>query len=315
MITFIQPQKSFLPGLQAYRRYLTQHRIPFQIIGKDETIPSNTLVEWHFMGTDYRKERSSTAIVIHEYCSLSTPPFAVVKNFLKKMRNLKPDFRVFSNELIRKDFNFEDGVTSFIREVGVDTKIFTPVSEQATKEYDFIYVGTVDPSRKLHKLLDLFTQSPLNQSSLLIVSKNYDILQKKYQSHRNIKFEGPISTEEVAQRIHASRYAINYIPEVYPFNIQASTKFLEYAACEVPILTTHSNWLREFERDFGGNYYYFNDKQPYFIIDDLIRYKFSAPSVKSLEWENCIEQSGILKVLFQKVPDLFKDSNLQDTFQ
>jgi glycosyltransferase involved in cell wall biosynthesis len=312
LITFIQPNKSFLPGLQAYERFLSKINVPFEIIGSEEVATYKTAVEWHFMGKDFRTTRPTDRFIIHEYCSLSIPPFAKAKNIWKKVKNLRPDVRIFSNAQIREEFNFQDGIPSFIREVGVDTQIFHPSDHQTEKKNDFIYVGTVDSSREISRMLDYFTSKHMTQYSVLIVSKEYDQLEKKYKNQRHIRFEGPLPVTEVAERIRSSKYAINYIPEIYPYEMQASTKLLEYAACKVPILTTNGSWIRKFERDLGGNYYYFNDKQPYFHPDDLARFNFSFPDLIQLDWELLILESGILQDLYRRFPDLFKDCTIKD---
>lgn len=314
LITFIHPSKSFLPGLQAYQRFCTKYQIPFQVIDKDELPHTSTEIEWHFMGIDFRKERPQNRFIIHEYCSLSTPPLAFLKNLWKRYKTLTPDLRVFSNEIIQQELGFKDNIPSLIRPVGIDTEVFQPSQVEIEKKYDFIYVGTVEKSRKIHRLLDYFVSPNMQSHTLLILSKDYSTLKKKYHSNKNIIWEGPVTYTEVAQKIRQSKYAINYIPEIYPFDIQASTKLLEYSACQIPTLTTHSRWLRAFESKYGGNYYYFNDKSPYFVWSDLERYPFSFPQTAALDWEKIILSSGIMQHLYQKYPALFQQSILKDIF-
>ena len=52
-----------------------------------------------------------------------------------------------------------------------------------------------------------------------------------------------------------ARFALNYIPDEEPFNAQTSTKFLEYAAMRIPVITTNYFWISEFKERYGGNYF------------------------------------------------------------
>jgi hypothetical protein len=121
---------------------------------------------------------------------------------------------------------------------------------------------------------------------------------------------GPVAPSEVRNYISSSKFAINYIPDIEPFNKQTSTKLLEYTACKVPVVSTRYQWVESFQQQFGGDYFYLNDDLSNFTWEEVTNFKYSFPDLSGWTWESQIRKSGILKFLSSRFPGI----NWQDDF-
>ena len=245
------------------------------------------------MGTDFKKKRSNT-FLIHDYSSSSMEPFANTKNYIKKKFNTKPDFRLFLNEYVKDKFSFGDGVPSDYRDMGVPASWLIDAPPIIAKKFDFIYSGEIR-HRKIEPMLDCFVSGNLKDRSLLILSKDYETLQKKLKANSNIHFAGPVSHEEVRNYLLQARYGINYMPDVEPFNQQTSTKFLEYCACKLPVITTSYPWITEFKNKYGGNYLLTDFRE--LTWDSIRNFKYSFPNLQEWTWEIQLKRCSLFRQL------------------
>ena len=250
IIAFIHPHIAFLPEIDAYQNFFSTFSIKTIVAGPKEIKNINADVEWHFMGTDFSKKRK--AVKIHEYASASTSPFGKGKNIVKKILNTVPDYRLFLNKYVEEQFAFKDEIPHGYRDMGIHRSFLNPL-ENVKKEFDFIYVGSMNKERKTEKLLKCFTNGNLKEHSLLILSNNYEEIKNKLKPYQNIFFAGPVKYEEVKNYIEKSRFALNFILDEEPFNQQTSTKFLEYAALKIPVISTSYAWIKNFQKKYGGD--------------------------------------------------------------
>jgi glycosyltransferase involved in cell wall biosynthesis len=299
-IAFIHPNKAFLPEIDAYIDFFSAFKIKTIVAKPEETNKINADVEWHFMGTD-RSKRKEGKIKIHEYASASLPPFRKTKNFIKKRVNTQPDFRLFLNTYVHEQFNFNDSVPFGFRDMGVYISKKIP----GEIKYDFIYCGSVSKDMHFNKLMRCFTKSSLSGKTLLVLSKNYQLHAKRYQRYSNIIFKGPVNKQDVSDYICLARFAINYKPNIAPHSYQTSTKLLEYAACGIPIITADFPWMRNFEKKYGGSYYYLKPDFSNFTWEEVNKYQYSFPDLENWGWENQIRNSGIIEFLQSKFPGIF----------
>lgn len=301
-IAFIHPFQSFLPELTAYETFFRNKGVEVLQLTPQQWSSGayHPDVEWVIMGHDWKK--LGKAIRIHEYPSSSTPPFPSIKNLAKRYSSVKPHFRLFLNKPVQDRMGFRDSIPFGYRDIGIDPpdNIVYPTE----KKYDFIYIGSCTPDRELNKLLDRFTIVPLSSSKLLILSKNYDYLKKAYSACENIFFEGPVPHESVYQYIRQATYGINFMPDKLPFNEQTSTKFLEYLRENVPVLTTRYKWITDFARSYGGNYFFIDNHQPSFSLEELETFPFSTPVLTDWYWERRIRESGVMNFLRHHFPGL-----------
>ncbi len=299
-IAFIHPHKAFLPEIDAYIDFFSRFKIKTMVAKPEEANNIRADVEWHFMGID-RSKRKEGKIKIHEFASASLPPLRKTKDFIKGLLSTKPDFRLFLNEYVHEQFNFNDSVPFGFRDMG----IYFPAKIPREIKYDFIYCGSVSKDMHFSKIMRCFTNSSLSDKTLLVLSKNYQSYVKHFQPYPNIIFLGPVDKQEVSGYISAARFAINYKPNIAPHSYQTSTKLLEYAACGIPIITTDFPWMRNFEKNYGGNYFYLNQDFSNFTWQQVNEYPYSFPDLEDWRWENQIRNSGVIEFLQSKFPEVF----------
>jgi glycosyltransferase involved in cell wall biosynthesis len=185
------------------------------------------------------------------------------------------------------------------------------VSKKNEKCYDFIYAGSVDARRGVDVLLECFTTGNLKNRILLVLSKDYAQTAMRFSAHENICFKGPVPYREVYSYIDQCRYAINFMPDIEPFNKQVSAKFLDYADCGIPIVTSQYEWVKAFERANGGRYFYLQPDLSNFTWECINAFSYAAPDLREWTWEKQIEKSGITSFLEKRFPGIAftKNSN------
>jgi glycosyltransferase involved in cell wall biosynthesis len=258
-------------------------------------------VEWHFMG--WQVQRNKNKITIHEYASASVPPFSKLKDSIKKLINAQPDYRLFNNEYVQQQFQQNDHVPFGIRNYGIRSHA-NVVLPSPQKKYDFVYVGTLDKSRQPELLLNCFATGLLRHHSLLVLSRNYHSLSSRYAAAGNITFKGPIPYNEVYSHIQQARFGINYMPDVAPYNVQTSAKFIDYAACRLPVVTSDYAWVRNFQNSYGGNYFYLQPNLQNFTWENVNNFSYAQPDLGSWTYEKQLMQSGVLAFLQSRYPGI-----------
>jgi glycosyltransferase involved in cell wall biosynthesis len=300
-IHFIHPHKAFLPEIIAYTDFFSAHGIITSVIGPADRHTADCDVAWHFMG--HHTSRDKHTLTIHEYASASIPPFSKLKDLVKKWINTRPDFRIYNNDYVLQQFSFNDGIPFGIRNYGIPsgTAHLLPGVE---KLYDFVYVGTVDKGRRTNLLLDLFSGGPLQAHRLLVLSRNYQELGTAYAGCSNIFFKGPIPYHEVFAHIQQARYGINFMPDRIPYNRQTAAKLIDYAACGLPVITTDYAWVRNFQQQFGGAYFFLEPDLSNFTWENVTNYVYKQPDLTNWTWERQIRTSGVLEFLQVRFPQV-----------
>jgi glycosyltransferase involved in cell wall biosynthesis len=299
-IAFVHSGHSFLPEIEAYKDFFAARNIETVVTDKVSVETADSNVEWHFMGQHFKRKKSGR-VLIHEYTSSSVPPFAGWKNLAKKFLNCKPDYRLFLNDRVKNKFGFADDITSGIRDMGVAEYFFLPsVSEK--KDFDFIYTGDTSAPRRLKKLLDCFTTGNMKQHSLLILSRHYNRLAESLKPYKNIRFAGPVPYKDVPGFLSKARFAINFIPDIEPFNEQTSTKVLEYCAAKIPVVSTNYRWVNTFIEKHGASFFLLNDDLSNFTWENVCSFTYQFPDLSGMTWEKQILQSGIMEFLQSKFP-------------
>jgi glycosyltransferase involved in cell wall biosynthesis len=296
-IAFIHNNRAFLPELSAYRSFFQSENISTCLAeyGKEES--SGADVYWYMMGF-FPRSFNKKKLIIHEYASASVPPYRKMKDFLKSRINPRPHFRLYLNEYVREQINIHDEIPFGYRDMGVGDIFFNGAGD-TVKEYDFIYTGNLSSRRKLKSLLEVFDQGALKRHSILLLGIDEDSLASSYAHCKNILFHEPVPWEEVPVFLARTRFAINFIPDEEPFNAQTPTKFLEYAAMKIPVISTNYFWISEFQERYGGNYFMLKDDYSNLTWERIIHYPYEFPKLQSWRWEERIRASGILEFLRQ----------------
>lgn len=300
-ILFLRRGGVYLPEISAYIAYL---RTFFPLIEAHdsaegaEDFPEDTFdVVWKFMGFD--RTKSSRSFVVHEYGSLSVGRFPEAKNLIKRALNVTPDLRVFLNDNVRQGMGFRDNVAYRLRDMGVSGGFFRP-TPRPDPEFDFVYAGSLDRGRVIYSMLEHF-KTRMAGAKLLVVGVVPDDLHALYGHVSNICFTGRLKYDDVPDAIIRARYGLNIMPDVYPFNIQTSTKVLEYCAAGLPVVSTDYRWIRDFERHSGGRFFYCDRDFRTLSLDAVGRHDFHVPDVTAYHWNRLIEKSGVFDFLSQDI--------------
>lgn len=232
--------KAQLPELQAYADYFrSQYHV---VINTPEANLQGYDIVWFFMGY-VRYQPQPQQFIVHEYASLSTPPFSRFKDQLKQLLNTKPHLRVFQNKTQSKLMRFNDKVPVRYRDMGLSNHF--KALPDTEKKCDIIYAGAMDKSRQLEKALDAVLMLRPH-ASIWLVGQPALYLQRRYQHHANIRFVGPVPNRQIPDLLNQARFGLNYLPDIYPYHFQTSTKLLEYAACGLPVIGNKSSWVNKF---------------------------------------------------------------------
>lgn len=228
---------AYTPEAYAYEKYLK--KIGYQVQLDYELDPNND-INIYFMGTrPFWKKEKGRAMEIHEYQSLSTPPYTHFKNFAKKIVNKKPDGRIFLNDFVRHELNFNDDIPYIYRDMGVDEALFQSPSENPL--YDIVYCGSIAGRNGLIEVM-----IRLAESYKVVVVGHVSDLERPLLMHENITILGRVERSDLPEIYRNSRFGLNFTPDIYPFNIQTSTKTLEYLASGLGVISNKYKWSEQF---------------------------------------------------------------------
>lgn len=287
----------YLPEISAYMAYLrasipTVQAYDSSELGKGISEDDFDIV-WKFMGFD-RFPRSKPFIV-HEYGSLSVGKFPRTKNLMKRLINIKPDLRVFLNNAVQKDMGFKDHIQSRQRDMGVSAHFYKK-SPNPNPEFDFVYSGSLNRGKVIFSMLNHFRDN-MKDSRLLIVGSVPDDIHSQFGSTPNIHFTGRLKYEEVPHAITKAKYGLNIMPDIYPFNVQTSTKVLEYSAAGLPIISTDYQWIKSFEQQSGGRFLYCSSDFHSLSLQAVEKHDFHVPDVTAYDWNHVLLNSGVFDFL------------------
>lgn len=277
-------KSAYTPEAYAYESYLIKMGHQVQL---DYELDPNNDVNIYFMGTrPFWKKREGRAIEIHEYQSLSTPPYARLKNFAKKIVNKKPSGRIFLNNFVQHDLNFTDDIPYIYRDMGVDEALFQSPSENPV--YDIVYCGSIAGRNGLIEVLRRLA----GNYKVAVVGQVSD-LESSLLKHENITILGRVERKDLAEIYRNARYGLNFTPNIYPFNIQTSTKTLEYLASGLRVISNRYNWIEVFERSHNLGIIW--------LDQDICNIQFDGFNkgceMNGYSWDNVLNNSGFLKFL------------------
>ncbi|MGS1138646.1 hypothetical protein [Castellaniella sp. UC4442_H9] len=283
-------EQAYTPEAFAYRDYLAIHGHIVRLCDGPSMSPDSDM-RIYFMGMrpvwgQGRKERGR---VVHEYQSLSIPPWARFKDVAKRICNAMPSGRIFLNPLVRAGLSFSDRVPYVFRDMGISGNLFAAAPSDPI--YDILYCGSVDGRPGLLK--ELIRLAGLG-IKVLVVGTVSDRVLTLLRHRPNITLAGRLTRQELPQAFATARAGLNYTPAMHPFNIQTSTKTLEYCAAGLGVVSNRYSWIREFSCSRGFEPLWLDRIQS---RDDLLRHAFTPVDVSALEWNRVLEASGFLKFL------------------
>ncbi|OED56334.1 hypothetical protein BEI46_08575 [Aliivibrio fischeri] len=292
-IFFVKDSISYLPEIYAYEKYCIENKICYEIVGSNFDFNSiqYPFVKWIIMGVD--KNKNKNAFLVHEYLSLSTGKLAKIKNFIKKNLSVTPDLQVFLNDNV-KDVFYKSDIKHIIRDMGVMP--FFKNHDDIKKEYDFVYCGSLGNNRNIDELFYLFINGELKGRSLLVIGEASKALVGKYSSNF-IKFHGRVDYKDVPKVLCKAKCAINYIPDIYPFNLQTSTKLLEYLSCKLPVLSTKYLWVEKFKKENKAPILFIEPDFNAKTLDDFLSRELEFPDMNKYLWDMVIAESRVFDVI------------------
>lgn len=274
---------AYTPEAYAYEKYLK--KLGHQIQLDCELDPDND-INIHFMGIrPFWGSSKGRALEIHEYQSLSTPPYAKLKNYSKRIINKKPVGRIFLNNFVHQDLHFNDNIPYIYRDMGVDQALFQNPLQNPL--YDVIYCGSITGRIGLVE-------------TLLKLAKDYRIIvvgkiteeEKKLLQVNNITLMGPVNRDQLPEIYKNARFGLNYTPDIYPYNVQTSTKTLEYLASGLGVISNKYKWSKFFFSQLNYQPIWLDDNIELNVKKFVCEEKI-LPEMNCFSWENILRNSNL----------------------
>ena len=279
---------SYTPEAYAYASYLEGNGFHVQLEKEDYLDPDLDL-HIFFCGIRTKYKESKGPIEIHEYSSLSTPPFAIQKNFLKRYINKIPEGRIFLNDIVKNEIGFLDEVPYILRDMGVDDEFFSVAS--SSLEYDLLYCGSLVGRLGLAEQLKRLAAMGLK---ILVVGEVSKFFMKEFMGNTQIKFTGRLKRNELPAVFGLARAGLNYTPNIYPFNIQTSTKTLEYCAAGLGVVSNSYEWANFFEKSRSSKFLWLENIRS---KDDFDTFNFEKINVSDLNWSKLLEKANLVNFI------------------
>lgn len=275
-------ENAYTPEAYAYESYLKLKGYQVQL---DYTLDPNNDINIYFMGTrPFWNKNEGRALEIHEYQSLSTPPHAQFKNLAKKIVNKKPNGRIFLNEFVHRDLSFSDNIPYIYRDMGVDETLFQSPSENPL--YDIVYCGSIAGRNGLIEVL-----RRLAGTYKVVVVGQISDLESSLLKHENITILGRVERKDLPEIYRNARYGLNFTPNIYPYNIQTSTKTLEYLASGLGVISNKYKWSELFFNEINYQPVWLDDFEFLKTIEMDSRLIESFHLIYRYAWKNILSDS------------------------
>lgn len=273
--------KAFLPEAYAYRDFFVQNGLDCNFVSKGDPhlLDYDCVLLFHGFHPFWKRYPK---FVIGEYHSLSTGRLNRVKDLIKRALNVRSDLYVFLNEEVRRGLWFSNNINYITRAMGYSKKDFDRFRNEK-KKFDLVYCGSYREglSEVLIRLAGLGMK-------IAVVGPDID-----FQNELITSF-GRVDPSEARRIISQATHGLNYTPDVFPLNIQDSTKVIEYCAAGLGVITNRYSWVNNFELVQGARFLTLDDVRS---IKDVETFDFCVPDVSDLEWDSIIGRSGLLSKL------------------
>ncbi|MFJ1211927.1 glycosyltransferase [Burkholderia pyrrocinia] len=315
-VFILHPGKANYPEIAAYGRCLRTHG--FEVFDGDldayARFPDrDRCVLWCIMG--FYRALPPARFVIHDYRSLSVGRLAAVKDYVKRMLNVRPDLRIFQNARMRDAMAFRDDVRALLLPMGVPDWIFDPAGTDADAEVAarggadvdagavqtpsgrFCYIGEMSRERGFHKVLAAYRDARRDETdTLVLVGHPEPEIRAAFGDTPGIRFVGRVPQPDALRIVRNSEYAVCFFPYHRPHCFQTPTKLLEYASLGKKIVCNDAPSNVRTADELGIQCHVTGAT----IFDELFplsRIRASRPdpaTMQSLEWGRVIERSGVL---------------------
>lgn len=287
-------ERSYTPESYAYYDFLIAKGCDVQL---DYTLDPNNDINIQFMGLEpFWKKEKHRCITVHEYHSLSTPPFASLKDFVKYNINKTPQGRVFLSDFVKSEMSFKDELPYIIRDMGIDKGFFQ--IPKNVPDFDITYCGSIMGRKGLVE--EIIRLSLLGFKIQLIGSVDLPTY-RIFKKHINIKVWGRVSREHIPELYKNSRCGLNFIPNVSPFNKQTSTKVLEYSASNLLVLSNQYEWISSFSKKNAIDIVWLEDVKKFNDLEKKDIFYNEKYDFERFEWNNILVKSDFYGFLLNLV--------------
>lgn len=311
-IVFCHTGRAHLPELSAYIEFASSQNIECDVVIYDEVEKaslSDCNVLWNFMGRDisfktYSQLKKNKCLYIREFASCSVKPFPRIKNFIKSISPIKVDAEVYLNPLVEREFRRKlSSAPKFYRDMGVSDSFFSAKKQYTPKKYDFVYVGAMDDTRRISLEIErLLVQVG---GSVLLIGEPSPLERSILANLPGVTITGRVPYEDVPKLLASAHIGLNIMPDEYPYNIQTSTKLIEYLALGIPVISNSYKWVSEFIQNEGcheqvmlvDSFSYVTHN----IIKSLREFKCHESGMQEKSWCRVIDESGIFQYLMAKI--------------
>jgi hypothetical protein len=275
--------KAYLPEAYAYKNYLSDNGVSVELAPIQDLSLNNDLIIT-FMGFKKNQHKAEYR-VIHEYHSLSTPPMARAKDSLKRYLNFKPNGRIFLNDKVERIMSFKDNIPFIYRDMGVNDHFISLSDKKISKQFDIVYAGSINRKGLLKTVIDI---SKLGYK-IVLVGKVNDIDRAIYEQY-GITLTGELLPKEISSIFSLSRAGLNFTPNLYPYNIQTSTKTLEYLSAGLSLISNKYLWIESFSKAHNIKPIWLEGLNSNFELDQYT-YNFDPEWYR---WSNVLHRSNFM---------------------
>lgn len=280
---------AYTPEAYAYASFLKDKGWQVELALED-CLDANNDINILFMGIrPFWRKNKGRAKEIHEYQSLSVNPHSHLKDFLKKHLNRKPDGRIFLNDIVKTGLKLNDDTPYIYRDMGVEDELFQ--KPLINPEFDIVYCGSITGRPGL--IEELIRLASLGFKLLIIGSVTEEVT-GIFKNYSNIFLTGRVDRIEIPGLYRQCRSGLNFTPNIYPFNVQTSTKTLEYIAAGLNVITNKYQWVDRFAKTEGYDFLYLDDINDYTCLG-LANY--NSEKIKKYSWSNILEEANFLSFL------------------
>lgn len=278
--------RAYVPEGYAYKKHLESRGHTVQLEEKGE-VSTNNDINIQYMGFDpFWHKKKCSSILIHEYHSLSTPPLANIKDLMKSKLCSTPDGYIFLNRTVKDKLKFPVREGNYIlRDMGIDEEILN-VKPSENKLYDLVYCGSI----KRAGLVEVLVNLAKKELKIIIVGEVDSEIVKKLDKYNNITIHGEAERKDIPEIYSNCMAGLNYTPDIYPFNIQTSTKTLEYLGAGLKLVTNRYSWVEEFCIKFSYEPIWLDNLR---LRDDILSACAPKFDMRPYSWDNVLEDSKL----------------------
>ena len=276
-IAIVTTPYAYLPEAHAYASYLQRCGHDAQAVPTaGDASPADIAIV--FSWRDQWNLRHARARVVHEYHSLSGGSAAASKDRLKRLLAPPPAGRIFIDTAMRLRFGFAEEVPTLYRPMGIDAALFGCAVSTTMPDYDLLYCGT------LHRAGVMPTLEELAKRGFRVLAVG--AVPSGATKIPGVELTGPLARPDLPQAFQRARFGLNFTPDVHPFNVQISTKTLEYAAAGLGVVANRYPWIERFARETGTSVTWLDTLT---TPDSLPTETILQPSLAHLEWARILD--------------------------